>query len=270
MIIERADTFGLADLYQLRGRVGRSNVRAYAYLLTPPETLMTQDAIKRLAVIQEHSGLGQGFRIAMRDLEIRGAGNILGAAQSGHVAQVGYEMYLELLEEAIQQMKGEEPPLRIDPEISLRIEARIPEEYVPDQQQRMSLYKRLSRASHENEVNEIEDEITDRFGRAPTEVVNLLGLMRIRLAMKALRIWKMDYNGHEFVLSFDPQTPVSPQFVIQCAQTNPERVRFLPGDRVAFRVGSSDASTRIRGAFDLMETLNPRINSKAATGEGCE
>lgn len=270
MIIERADTFGLADLYQLRGRVGRSNVRAYAYLLTPPETLMTQDAIKRLAVIQEHSGLGQGFRIAMRDLEIRGAGNILGAAQSGHVAQVGYEMYLELLEEAIQQMKGEEPPPRIDPEISLRLEARIPEEYVPDQQQRMSLYKRLSRASEENEVDEIEDEIADRFGRAPTEVVNLLGLMRIRLAMQALRIWKMDFNGQEFVLSFDPQTPVSPQFIIQCAQTNPETVRFLPGDRVAFRVGSSDASTRIRGAFELIEALNFGVNLKVAAAEGRE
>jgi transcription-repair coupling factor (superfamily II helicase) len=266
MIIERADTFGLADLYQLRGRVGRSDVRAYAYLLTPPETLMTQDAIKRLAVIQEHSGLGQGFRIAMRDLEIRGAGNILGSAQSGHVAQVGYEMYLELLEEAIQQMKGEEPPPRIDPEISLGIEARIPEEYVPDQQQRMSLYKRLSRASEDSEVDGIEDEIMDRFGRAPTEVANLLSLMRIRLAMKALRISKMDCNGPEFVLSFDAQTPVSPQLIIQWAQTTPETVRFLPGDRVAFRIRSSDSATRIKGAFELLDALNSRMNPREATG----
>jgi len=126
IVIERADTFGLADLYQLRGRVGRSHVRAHAYLLTPPETLMTQDAVKRLAVIQEYSSLGQGFRIAMRDMEIRGAGNILGTSQSGHVAQVGYEMSPALLQPAVQEIKGDKVPPRLDPEIRLQLEALIP------------------------------------------------------------------------------------------------------------------------------------------------
>ncbi|HMK34748.1 MAG TPA: transcription-repair coupling factor, partial [Desulfomonilaceae bacterium] len=174
IVIERADTFGLADLYQLRGRVGRSHVRAYAYLLTPPETLMTPDAVKRLSVIQEYSNLGQGFRIAMRDMEIRGAGNILGTSQSGHVAQVGYEMYLDLLEQAVQEMKGEEPPPRIDPEIRLRTEALLPEDYVPDPQQRMNLYKRLSRASGSSEIDEIEEEILDLYGKSPIEATHLI------------------------------------------------------------------------------------------------
>jgi transcription-repair coupling factor (superfamily II helicase) len=254
IIIERSDAFGLADLYQLRGRVGRSHVRAYAYLLTPPETLMTPDAVKRLAVIQDHSDLGQGFRIAMRDMEIRGAGNILGTSQSGHVTQVGYEMYLDLLEQAVQEIKGEQPAPRIDPEIRLRVEALIPEDYVPDPQQRMNLYKKLSRASENSEVDEIEEEILDLYGREPAQVVNLVRIMRVRLTMKEIRIQRLDYDKQNLVVSFDPQTQVSPVALIRWAQ-NDSRVRLLPGDRLMLRIGNLDANSRIDQCVDLLGIL---------------
>lgn len=261
IVIERADTFGLADLYQLRGRVGRSHVRAHAYLLTPPETLMTPDAVKRLAVIQEYSNLGQGFRIAMRDMEIRGAGNILGTSQSGHVAQVGYEMYLDLLEQAVQEIKGDQVPPRIDPEIRLQLEAMIPENYVPDPQQRMSLYKRLSRATENREIDEIEDEILDLYGRPPQQVLHLVQIMRIRLAMKDLRILKLDFTGREFVVSFDQLTPVSPQALVSWAQQDP-RVRLLPGDRLGYRTGETDPQLRINMCSELMAKLEKAVQQK--------
>ncbi|MFH0822214.1 MAG: transcription-repair coupling factor, partial [Pseudomonadota bacterium] len=261
IIIERADTFGLADLYQLRGRVGRSNVRAYAYLLTPPEALMTTDAMKRLAVMQEHTGLGQGLRIAMRDLEIRGAGNLLGTAQSGHVGLVGYETYLELLEQTIEEMQGREPQTKIDPEIRLTVEALIPEDYVPEQQQRMNFYKRLSRAEEIEEIDRIQDEMLDRCGSAPVSVANLLGVMRVRHAMKELRITKMDYNDRDLVLAFDSGTPLSPERLIAWSQRNVGRVRLMPGDRLAYTIGKLDAGGRIRESLVLMDKLRAQLEA---------
>ena len=255
IIIERADTFGLADLYQLRGRVGRSNVRAYAYLLTPPEALMTTDAVKRLAVIQEHSDLGQGFRIAMRDMEIRGAGNILGTSQSGHVALVGYEMYLNLLEQAVKEIKGESPPPRIDPEIRLKLEAMVPEDYVPDPRQRMNLYKRLSRARDESRIEEIEDEMLDLYGKAPVQVSNLLRVMRIRQKMKLLGIAKLEYSEQNLILAFDPTTPVKPEALVAWAHLDQAGLRLLPGDRLVYRIGDVEEDERIARAFDLLEKL---------------
>lgn len=256
IVIERADTFGLADLYQLRGRVGRSSVRAHAYLLTPPESQMTPEAVKRLAVIQEHSTLGQGFRIAMRDLEIRGAGNILGSSQSGHVNRVGYEMYVDLLEQAVKEIKGERALPKIDPDIRLRMETLIPEEYVPDPQQRMSLYKRLSRAEESQEIDDVQDEMLDLYGRPTEEAVNLIETMRIRLVMKELRITKLDYNGKELALSFDTETPISPGSLIAWADRNKDKVRLVPGDRVAVAIGDVAPKERIRSSMKLMADLN--------------
>jgi transcription-repair coupling factor (superfamily II helicase) len=274
IVIERADTFGLADLYQLRGRVGRSHVRAYAYLLTPPDSLMTPDAMKRLAVVQEYSDLGQGFRIAMRDMEIRGAGSILGSSQSGHVAQVGYEMYVELLEEAVQEMKGEEPKPRLDPEINLRLDALLPEAYVPDAQQRMNLYKRLSRAEENREIDDIRAEMVDRYGRAPREATNLIEIMRLRLSMKALGVIRLDYNGKDLVLGFHPSTPVNPETLILWARRDALRVRLLPEDRVKFRLGDVSTEERLRICAALLDSLEkgrvPTMGSdakqKGATG----
>jgi transcription-repair coupling factor (superfamily II helicase) len=259
IIIERADTFGLADLYQLRGRVGRSNMRAHAYLLTPHETLMTPDAIKRLAVLQEFTGLGQGFRIAMRDMEIRGAGNLLGTSQSGHVALVGYEMYLDLLEEAVQEIKGEEPVRRIDPDIHLRLEVIIPEEYVPEPQQRMSLYKRLSRAEAESEIDEVEEEIFDRYGRPPVQTRHLLQVMRIRLMMKECGLTKLDYNGNDLVFTFDSETSLDPQALIFWIHKD-KRMRLITGDRLGVKIGKTDPEKRLNECFTLLKSMKELIS----------
>jgi transcription-repair coupling factor (superfamily II helicase) len=261
IIIERADTFGLADLYQIRGRVGRSNMRAYAYLLTPPETLMTPDAVKRLAVIQEHSSLGQGFRIAMRDMEIRGAGNILGTSQSGHVAQVGYEMYLDLLEQAVRDIKGEATLSRIDPEIRLKVEALIPADYVPEAQQRMNLYKRLSRASGASEINDIEEEMLDLYGKTPVQTSYLFQIMRIRLALKEIRAIRLDYNGQDLMFTFDSDTPLSPDTLVKWALRD-INVRILPSDRLAYRIGEVAVDKRIDKCFALLDFLIATVTVK--------
>jgi transcription-repair coupling factor (superfamily II helicase) len=254
IIIERADTFGLADLYQLRGRVGRSNVRAYAYLLTPPETLMTSDAVKRLAVIQEHSELGQGFKVAMRDMEIRGAGNILGASQSGHVNQVGYEMYLQLLEETVREIKGEPPEERVDPEIHLKVEAFIPEDYIHEVNQRMNFYKRLSRASSQAEIDGIEEEIVDLYGRSPEQVNALFGIMKLRLVMKELRILKLDYVKGSLVISFDQSTTVTPGSLIKWVQKEPS-AQLAPGDKLIYQIGLIDSTQRANVGFKILSEL---------------
>ncbi len=254
IIIERADTFGLADLYQLRGRVGRSNVRAYAYLLTPPETLITSDAVKRLAVIQEYSELGQGFKVAMRDMEIRGAGNILGASQSGHVNQVGYEMYIQLLEEAVHEIKGEPPEERIDPEIHLKIEAFIPENYIPDVNQRMNFYKRLSRASSQSEIEGIEEEIVDLYGRTPEQVNALFGIMRLRLVMKEIRVSKLDYVKGSLMISFDQSTTITPGSLIKWVQEEPD-ASLAPGDKLIYQIGLIDSTRRANACLKILSEL---------------
>jgi transcription-repair coupling factor (superfamily II helicase) len=228
---------------------------------------MTPDAIKRLAVLQEHSDLGQGFRIAMRDMEIRGAGNILGASQSGHVNQVGYEMYLSLLEQAVQEIKGERPAPRIDPEIRLRIEALIPENYVPDPQQRMNLYKRLSRASNNAEIEQVAQEMIDLYGRPPQEVSNLLQVMRIRLAMKEKMVLRLDYNEQDLVLAFHPETPVSPDILVSWARKEPRKVRLVPGDRLMYRIGQVGPRERISECFSVLEGLENSAASNSALSE---
>ena len=167
IIINRAHTMGLAQLYQLRGRVGRSQAQAYAYLLVPDEAALSSEAQKRLKALMEFTELGSGFKIAMHDLQIRGAGNLLGQAQSGQVAEVGYELYLQLLEQAIREFKGEPEDLAPDPEIRLPLAAYLPEDYVPDVQQRLALYRRLSGRLTPEMIRELEEEFQDRFGPLP-------------------------------------------------------------------------------------------------------
>lgn len=199
----------------------------------------------------------------MRDMEIRGAGNLLGTSQSGHVAQVGYEMYLDLLEEAVREIKGEEPQARIDPEVHLRIEALIPEEYVPDSHQRMNLYKRLSRAADTAELDEVEEEIIDLYGKTPSQVSFLLAVMRIRIELKNLRILRLDYTGRELVFGFDAETPVSPEALIFWAQKN-KMVRLVPGDKLAYCIGEVDPETRIRECFAIIGNLSKLIRPREA------
>jgi transcription-repair coupling factor (superfamily II helicase) len=197
IIIDRADTFGLSDLYQLRGRVGRGNIQAYAYFLIPGEDILTDDSKKRLQAIQEMSYLGAGFRLALKDLEIRGAGNLLGGEQSGHIYKVGFDMYMEMLEKAVAELKGEEIREEIEPQIKLRLAAFIPEEYIADMALRLSMYKRLTSIKSLDDLDDFSMEMTDRFGRMPEEVQRLIHVIRIKMLAKLLFIGKVVVlDGH--------------------------------------------------------------------------
>jgi len=181
IFIDQADRYGLADLHQLRGRVGRYKHRAYCYLLVDKHKHITPDAARRLRAIEEYSEMGAGFAIAMRDLEIRGAGNLLGAQQSGHIATVGYEFYCSLLENAVRQIKKQPPKLGIDVEIELPVDAFLPEDYVTDIRAKIDFYRRLSRLDDFQQIHQLEEELIDRFGRLPQSVQQLLELAEIRL-----------------------------------------------------------------------------------------
>ena len=181
MIIENADMFGLSQLHQLRGRVGRYKHRAYCYLLLPPDRPVTPVAAKRLKAIEEYSHLGAGFKIAMRDLEIRGAGNILGPEQSGHISAVGYELYCQLLEEAVTQLKTGSKPIRPEAHVELGVAAFLPKTYIPADKQRMDMYRRVSRCNSVEQVKELQKDMQDAFGEPPRTVLLLLALTEARL-----------------------------------------------------------------------------------------
>ena len=227
IIINRADTFGLSQLYQLRGRVGRGGQQAYAYFLTPDEGTLSGDAQKRLVAIQEFAELGSGFRIAAADLEIRGAGNFLGKQQSGHIAAIGLDLYLKMVEQAVQQLKGtviEEEP---DPTLHLNVSAFIPEDYVSDPHQRLSLYKRLSSSPQLGDLALLHGEIQDRYGPLPDPVERLFEVMHIRLQAKSIRLSSVEVKPGSAVLTFDPKAPVPEAHVRSLMDRYGKRFRLL-------------------------------------------
>ena len=228
--------FGLAQLYQLRGRIGRAKQRAYAYFLIPGEGAISPDARERLKILQDIAELGAGFRIASHDLEIRGAGDLLGARQSGNIAAVGFELYTEMLEETIRQLKGEELQERVEPEIKLRVPAFVPEEYVKDPNQRLVIYKKLTQADTEEEISEVGEELVDRFGKLPLAATFLLEVMQIRFRLKALLIKEVEFDGNRLVFSFHPKTPVSPDIIIALIRTTAGKYTFTPDYRLIVEV----------------------------------
>ncbi|MBI1912426.1 MAG: transcription-repair coupling factor [Deltaproteobacteria bacterium] len=203
IIINRADRFGLAELYQLRGRVGRSKHRAYAYCICPSINELTDDARKRIEVIQELSDPGSGFKIASYDLEIRGAGELLGTAQSGQIAEVGFDMYTQLLEEAVRNLRGEEVEEDIEPEINLKVSQYIPEEYIPDTRHRLSFYKRLASINSEAEIHETEEELIDRYGEIPALLKNFIEVVGLKLLLKRLKARELTQRGTRLYFTFE-------------------------------------------------------------------
>jgi transcription-repair coupling factor (superfamily II helicase) len=203
IIINRADKFGLAQVYQLRGRVGRSSEQAYAYLIIPGETLISRDAQKRLRALLDFSELGAGFKIALNDLQIRGGGAILGSSQSGHIAAIGYELYLELLEKAVKNMKGDESRAEeIETEINLPVSAFLPEDYICDTDQRLIAYKRLATLSDEQSIEDLAGEWRDRYGPLPETVKSLILMAMMRLLLKRLKVVRLDGDAENFIISF--------------------------------------------------------------------
>ena len=229
IIINRAEKFGLAQLYQIRGRVGRSNQEAFAYLLLPRGAMLSREAMKRLQVIKEFSEPGSGFRIAYNDLEIRGGGNLLGISQSGHISAVGYELYTELMEKTVREIKGEEiGEEELLPEIQLGISAFIPEEYLQDVHQRLVLYKRISLAANDEDLNQIKSELQDCYGTLPSSVENLLQVIHIRNCLKPLKGKKMGYDGKFLYIFFRDSSPVDPAKIVALYHKKIKGLRFTP------------------------------------------
>jgi transcription-repair coupling factor (superfamily II helicase) len=210
IIINRADRYGLSQLYQLRGRVGRSDRPAYAYLLIPPEDNLSPVAKKRLAAIKEFSDLGSGFRVAALDLEIRGAGNLLGGEQSGHIDTLGFEMYMKLLEETVKELKGEELEDDVRATVNLKVDLRIEDSYIADMNQRLMLYRRIAAARRDEDIDQVLDEAVDRYGPLPPSLLNLADYARIRVMADRLGIDAIDREGRSVVIKFRPQAKVDP------------------------------------------------------------
>ncbi len=228
IIINRADRLGLSQLYQLRGRVGRSKYRAYCYLLIPGESVLSKESKDRLHAIFEFSELGSSFRLATRDLETRGAGNILGSSQSGHIAAIGMDLYTQLMEETVKELKGEELAPVIDPEINLPVSAFIPEDYIGDVNQRLVAYKRLSSCMCDQEVEEIKEELNDRFGDIPQVVGNLLSIITFKNVLRQFLITSLDYNDSDIILAFHTKAKDSLERILLLIEGNPKRFRFSP------------------------------------------
>jgi transcription-repair coupling factor (superfamily II helicase) len=232
ILINHSEQFGLADLYQLRGRVGRGSHQAYAYLLIPGDLILSTDAMRRLRAIQELSELGSGFKLAIQDLEIRGAGNLLGPSQSGHIAAVGFELYTQLMEKAVRELKGEEVIEEITPEIHFHLPTFIPEFYVGDPAERLSIYRRLSLSRSEEEVEAIREELVDRFGKIPVEVSHLLEVIKVKILLTQLSIKKFEETPSQIVLTFDERTRVPPQKVVAMVHGGEGRYRLTPDSKL--------------------------------------
>jgi transcription-repair coupling factor (superfamily II helicase) len=267
IIIERADKFGLAQLHQLRGRVGRSHHQAYAYLLTPPRKQITPDAEKRLEAIANTQDLGAGFVLATNDLEIRGAGELLGEGQSGQIQAVGFTLYMEMLERAVKSIrKGEQPnldqPLGGGPEVNLRVPGLIPEDYLPDVHARLILYKRIANAADEDGLKDLQVEMIDRFGLLPEPTKNLVRLTSLKLKAEQLGIKKVDAGPQGGRIEFAADTPVDPLTLIKLIQSQPKRYKFEGATLFKFMVPMERPEERFTTLEALFERLTPQSSKK--------
>jgi len=258
ILINRAERHGLSELYQLRGRVGRSNRRAYAYLLIPPENELTEIARRRLAALKEFSDLGAGFKIAALDLELRGAGNMLGGEQSGHIEAVGFELYTSMLEAAVKEMKGEASVERPATQLNLGIAVRIDESYVPEENQRLRLYKKIAGTNTEAAVNEIRAELEDRYGALPDATVYLLEAAMVRLECERLGIAQVDRKRGELQIRFTENASVDPAQLMRVVSRNAKRgAQFTPQGVLKFPLKASRPDEVLLEIRELLANLAP-------------
>ncbi len=245
IIINHAERFGLAQLYQLRGRVGRGTRQAYAYLLIPGDLLLSEDARKRIEAIEEFSELGSGFQLATRDLEIRGAGNLLGAQQSGHIASVGFDLYCQMLTEAIQMTRGETVQMRVDPELRLDIQGHIPTAYVDSEAQRLELYRRLATVEDDQALDALQQEIRDRFGPLPTPVAHLLSVVECKILARQLALERIESKPNAVLLTFHPQTPVDSVDLLHWLEATETLFQFQSDHVIRLPLKGNRAETRL-------------------------
>ena len=262
ILINRADRFGLADLYQLRGRVGRGKEMAYCYFIIPKESPFSAGAVERLRAIKTLADLGSGYRLAVNDLEIRGAGEIFGPHQSGHIEAVGYDLYLEMLEREIKQLKaGEElPPL--EPEIRVSPPAFIPEDYLEFPEERLEFYRRLSLARDDEELQGLELELQDRFGELPGEVANLFLTLALKLRLRTLRVKRMEEDTRNLFLWFDDSTPVSPEILFELVQSSGKKARLTPEGKLTYPLRSEKAPEQLGEIKGILDGIISKIKMK--------
>ena len=256
MIVNRADRHGLSELYQLRGRVGRSNRRAYAYLLIPPEQELTDVARRRLAALKEFSDLGAGFKIAALDLELRGAGNLLGGEQSGHIEAVGFEMYTSMLEEAVSKLKGEERVERPSVQLSLGIALRIDESYISEENQRLRMYKRIAGVDSDRTLDEVRSELEDRYGPLPTSVAHLLQAARLRIECEKIGVAQVDRKRDRLHIRFTETAAVDPGRLMKLVAKNAKRgAQFTPQGVLRFPLTATKPEEILNEVRALLEEL---------------
>jgi transcription-repair coupling factor (superfamily II helicase) len=263
IIMDRADKLGLAQLHQLRGRVGRSHHRAYAYLLTPPAKSMTPDAVKRLEAIESLEELGAGFTLSTHDLEIRGAGELLGDEQSGQIQEIGFSLYTDLLERAVAALKaGKEPdlarPLEHGAEIDLQLPALLPDDYLPDVHSRLVLYKRIASAQSRDELRELQVEMIDRFGLLPGPAKNLFGITELKLKAQPLGIRKIEAGPASGRILFEAEPKIDPVHLIRLIQTRPKEFKLDGSDKLRFFLDLSEREGRIERVSALLDQIAGR------------
>jgi transcription-repair coupling factor (superfamily II helicase) len=270
IIINRSDRYGLSQLYQLRGRVGRSDRRAYAYLLIPPEDSLSPVAKKRLAAIREFSDLGSGFRVAALDLEIRGAGNLLGGEQSGHIEAVGFDMYMKLLEQTIKELKGEEIEDEIRANVNLRVDLRIEESYIPDMNQRLTVYRRMAGVRNDEELGRLMDEVRDRYGPPPDTVLNLAEYASIRILANRIGFESIDREGQSVVLKFRADARLDPAWLYRMVQERGDLALMPPATlKLDLKASSSRVGpvlSSARPASGRLGSARPRASDPVAGG----
>ena len=260
IIMDRADKLGLAQLHQLRGRVGRSHHQAYAYLLTPNKNNMTADAVKRIEAISAASTLGAGFTLASHDLEIRGAGEILGDEQTGHMQKIGFTLYTEMLDEAVKAIReGRTPNLDASfssiSEVNLRIPALIPDEYLPDVHLRLIMYKRIAGAKNDEELSELQVEMIDRFGLLPEQSKRLFRVTSLRLRSQAMGVSKIDASAVTGKISFSQHTKVDPRLIVQLVQQQPKVYKLVGPTQLQFTHNASNADAKISFIEQMLTKL---------------
>jgi len=254
IIINRADRHGLSELYQLRGRVGRSNRRAYAYLLVPPDVELTPLARRRLAALKEFSDLGAGFKIAALDLELRGAGNLLGGQQSGHINSVGFELYTSMLDRTVREMKGEVSREEVAVQLNLGINIRIPAEYIKEENQRLRMYKRVAGVESEPQLKDVREELADRYGEPPAAVRNLLEYARLKLASQRLGVAAIDRRREQVTIGFTQEAGVDPEKLAHFVAGQPG-AQFSPNGVLKFSLKATQAEEVLERLKRLLEEL---------------
>jgi transcription-repair coupling factor (superfamily II helicase) len=266
ILINRADRLGLSELYQLRGRVGRSNRRAYAYLLIPQDTELTPLARRRLAALKEFSDLGAGFKLAALDLELRGAGNLLGGEQSGQIEAVGFELYTSMLERTIRELRGEAAPEESEIQLNLALNIRIPNDYIPEENQRLRMYKRVAGVQGEPQLNEVRGELEDRYGPLPGAVRSLVDYAALRLLCQRVGAIGIERKRDQFSIRFHQNAKIDPEKLARFVATH-KGAQFSPAGILKFFLKASGAGEVLPELHNLLAGLAAHHEEPVTTEE---